>query len=774
MTVEKADREHAIVKLLRLIGAALVAGVLVSFLALPAVGSAGMATRDASDSFNKLPADFSIQPPPERTTVYSADGQVIATFYHHNRESVRLDQVSPLMQKAVVAIEDSRFYQHGPLDMKGSARALVTNAQEGGVKQGGSTLTQQYVKNLLVESADNDKEIADAKAPTFGRKLRELRYAVNVEKHLTKDQILQGYLNIAYFGAGAYGVQAAAQRYFSKDAADLTLPEAALLAGITNSPSYYDPTIFPDHARDRRNTVLYRMAELKMITKQQADQAAAQPIKLHPKLPKSDCVDSKVPFFCQYVKNEILGNPAFGKTQTDREKLLYRGGLTIRTTIDMKAQKAAQAALSRRPSHSRTATEAMVKPGTGEIKAMVVSRTYGTNVKKGETQLNLAADYAHGGNLGYSAGSTFKIFTLAAALDKGMSVGTSFPAPTNTTVSGYRDCKGNGSEPWPVQNAEKSKAKSANLETGTWESINTFYAYLERSVGLCDAVKMAQNFGMKRADGKPLQQNPAQVLGTNEIDVTHLAAAYAGFAARGEYCTPIAITEVTDSNGKKINVPKAKCTKAVDTDVADEVTSILQGVLTKGTARGEGLGRPAAGKTGTCESFTCAVFAGYTPDLAAAVWYGDPEAPWGHRNYGVYGADVAPIWRASMLGALRGTSASSFHTPVKDFGTLDQQTVPNVQGMPVQQAKQKIEKAGFSVQISPRAVDSNQPANTVVYTSPSSGQQADQDTTVILFLSNGSGSVGAGGANANGKGKRGNGKGNGKKGGGFSWPPFGN
>ncbi|GAA4617791.1 transglycosylase domain-containing protein [Actinoallomurus liliacearum] len=761
MTDEKADREPAILKLIRLLGAALVAGVLVSFLALPAVGSAGMATRDASDSFNKLPDDFNIQPPPERTTVYSADGQVIATFYHHNRESVRLDQVAPIMRKAVVAIEDSRFYQHGPLDMKGSARALVTNAQEGGVKQGGSTLTQQYVKNLLVESADTDKEVEEAKAPTFGRKLRELRYAVNVEKHLSKDQILQGYLNIAYFGAGAYGVQAAAQRYFSKDATELALPEAALLAGITNSPSYYDPTIFPDHALERRNTVLYRMAELKMITKQQADQAAAQPIKLHTKLPKSDCVDSKVPFFCQYVKNEILGNPAFGKTENDRAKLLYRGGLTIRTTIDMKAQKAAQQALNRRPSHSRTATEAMVKPGTGEIKAMVVSRTYGTNVKKGETQLNLAADYAHGGNLGYSAGSTFKIFTLAAALDKGINAGSSFPAPESATVSGYRDCKGNGSEPWPVQNAEKSKGKSANLQTGTWESINTFYAYLEKAVGICDAVKMAQDFGMKRSDGKPLQQNPAQVLGTNEIDVTHLAAAYAGFAARGEYCTPIAITEVTDSTGKKIKVPKSKCTKAVDADIADEVTNILQGVLTKGTAAGMGIGRPAAGKTGTCESFTCAVFAGYTPDLAAAVWYGDPEAPWGHRNYGVYGRNVAPIWRASMMGALSGTKASSFHTPVKDFGTLDQKQIPNVQGMPVQQAKKQIENAGFSVQISPRAVDSSQPANTVVYTSPSGGSQVDQDTTVMLFVSNGSGA-----GVADKKGKRG-----GKKHGGW---PFGN
>jgi membrane peptidoglycan carboxypeptidase len=654
---------RVVVKLLRLLGAAAFAGVLVGLLALPDVGSVGLAARDASNSFQNLTDDFSLTPPPERTTVYSADGQVIAQFYYHNRESVQLDQVAPIMQKAIVAIEDARFFQHGPLDFKGSVRALVTNAQDGGIVQGGSTLTQQYVKNLLVENAKNDKAAQAAKAPSFGRKLRELRYAVNVEKKLSKDEILQGYLNIAYFGSGAYGVQAASQYYFSKDASQLTLPEAALLAGVTNSPSAYDPESSPKAATDRRNTVLYRMADLKIITKQQADQAAATPIQLHIKKPKSDCVDSKAPFFCEYVKGEILGDPAFGKTAQDRETLLYRGGLTIRTTLDMKAQGAAQKALDLRPSKSKTATEAMVEPGTGEIKAMVVSKTYGDNKAKGQTTLNLAADYAHGGNGGYSAGSTFKIFTLAAALNKGYSVNTTLPAPFQATISGFTDCKGDHFPPYTLANAETSNATSANLDTGTWDSINTFYAALEQRVGLCDAVRMAQSFGMSQSNGQPLQQVPSQVLGTNNIDVTHLAAAYAGFAARGQYCTPIAINDVTDANGHKIDVPKAKCGNAVDSSVADEVTRILRGVLTNGTGRGMGIGRPAAGKTGTCEAHSCALFAGYTPDLAAAVWYGDPGAPFGDPSPGIYGANVGPIWRSSMEGALRGTDPASFPTP---------------------------------------------------------------------------------------------------------------
>jgi membrane peptidoglycan carboxypeptidase len=735
----REDQDGVVVKLLRLLGAAAFAGVLVGLLALPGVGSVGMAARDASDSFQSLPDDFSLKPPPERTTVYSADGQVIAQFYYHNRESVSLDQVAPIMQKAIVAIEDARFFQHGPLDAKGSFRALVTNAQDGGITQGGSTLTQQYVKNLLVENAKTDKEAEAAKAPNFGRKLRELRYAVNVEKRLTKSQILEGYLNIAYFGSGAYGVEAASQYYFSKSASELTLSEAALLAGVTNSPYYYDPEINAKGATDRRNIVLYRMADLKIISKQQADEAAASPIKLHIKQPKTDCVDSKAPFFCEYVKDEVLGNPAFGKTSADRERLLYRGGLTIRTTLDMKAQNAAQKALALRPSRSKTATEAMVKPGTGEIKAMVVSKDYGDHNKKGETTLNLAADYAHGGNSGYSAGSTFKIFTLATALNKGYSVGTTLPAPNSTTVTGFSDCKGTHFEPWALSNAETSKAKSANLNTGTWGSINTFYAALEQRVGLCDAIHMAQNFGMKQSNGKPLEQVPAQVLGTNSIDVTHLAAAYAGFAARGTYCTPVAINDVTDANGKKIEVPKAKCGKAVDSGVADEVTRILQGVITNGTGRGMAIGRPAAGKTGTCESHSCALFAGYTPDLASAVWYGDPAAPFGNPSPGIYGSNIGRIWKASMEGALKNTRPTSFHTPVDDFGDLGQARVPNVRGLSVQAARQQIENAGFGVQVSPRAIDSTQRKGTVAYTSPSAGVKSDKDTSVVIFVSNGNG-----------------------------------
>ena len=377
VTRDKEDHEPAAVKLLRLIGAAVVAGVLIGLIALPGLGSAGVAARDAADSFQNMPTDMGLGPPPERSAVYGADGTLLAQFYYHNRQSVRLDQITPLLQHAVVAIEDSRFYQHGPIDLKGVLRAAVTDSQSGTATQGASTLTQQYVKNLLVENATTPQQQKEAQADNLARKLRELRYAVAIEQSKTKNQILEGYLNIAYFGSGAYGAEAAAQYYFNTHASKLTLPQAAMLAGVTNSPVADNPQLYPATALTRRNTVLYRMAQLHYITQAQATQAAATKIVLHIKAPKSECVSSKAPFFCEYVKSDLLADPALGPNVAARETKLYRGGLTIQTTLDMQAQRAAQNAVDNDRPGSKDATEAMVQPGTGQIKAMVYNKPYG-------------------------------------------------------------------------------------------------------------------------------------------------------------------------------------------------------------------------------------------------------------------------------------------------------------------------------------------------------------------------------------------------------------
>ncbi|MBC6456335.1 penicillin-binding protein [Actinomadura sp. HBU206391] len=771
MRVADEGTENIVVKLFRLIGAAVVAGVLVALIALPVVGSTGVSARNASDSFQNMPSDLKTTPPPEKTVLYDTSGKPIATFFDKYRESVRLEQVNPIMKKAIVAIEDSRFYEHGALDPKGAIRALATNVEAGETAQGGSTLTQQYVKNLLVENAKTDEEYRAVTAPTAGRKLRELRYAIDIEHKMSKDQILEGYLNIAYFGGGAYGVQAAAKRYFSKPASKLNLEQAALLAGITKNPSAFDPTRNPKDARNRRDTVINRMAELKIVTRAEADAAAKKPIKLNETKPEGGCETGTAPFFCEYVRHEMVDILAKGKKDDksieNAKRQLQRGGFTIRTTLDPQAQKAAQNGILSRVGvkNDRSAAQTMVEPGTGKIRAMAVNRKFGTKRKKGETVLNLAADVAHGGGYGYTAGSTFKIFTLAAALDKGIPIRTSINSPQTITISGFKGCKGEGFEPWRVSNAGDSEAGNFNLRNGTWHSVNTFYAELEKRVGLCESVKMAERFGLRQVTGKPLKQIPSQVLGANEVDVTSLAAAYAGFAARGKYCPPVAITEVTDPDGRALKLPKTQCKQAVDEDVADQVNDILRGVLTKGTAAGIGnVGRPAAGKTGTCEEFTCALFAGYTPDLASAVWYGDADYPWKNRVYGIYGATIpGPIWAQSMREALKGKPVRSFSEPSNRFGDVEEISVPDVQGMSVRIARSTLEGAGFDVSVSTRPVRSNEARGTVARTSPAGGTQLEEGSNVTIFVSDGTGNrqdLGNGNGNS---GRNGNGNG-------FEWP----
>ena len=755
MRVANNDRAQAASTLFRLLGAGVVAGLIVALIALPAVGSAGLTARDAANNFEDMDSQLKTTPPSEKTVMYDAHGKQIATFFDKYRESVRLDQVAPIMRQAMIDIEDSRFYEHGALDLKGTIRALATNV-ESEQTQGGSTLTQQYVKNLLVDSAKTEEEYREVTAPTVGRKLRELRYALDIEQRLTKDQILEGYMNVAYFSAGAYGVQAAAKRYFSIPASKLDLGQAALLAGITQNPTAYDPIRNPKDARKRRDVVLYRMAQLGHISKAQADAEAAKPIQLNRTDPVGGCETSKAPYFCEYVKYDMLNILSDGKYQQLKPKQqqnvvkkLNSGGYTIRTTLDMQDQHAVDRALrgTVAPGGNRVGAEAMVEPGTGKVRAIGLSKRFGAG--KGRTTLNLPADGAHGGGSGVSAGSTFKIFTLAAAIDQGIPVSTTINSPQTTTVSGFQPCRytgkfenkmvknamiGGGS--WTLSNAGDSEKGNFDLKTGTWHSVNTFYAVLEKRVGVCNAVKMAEKFGMKQASGYPLMPIASQVLGVNDIDMVHLAAAYAGFAARGKYCAPISVTEVVDPQGKKLKLPKQDCHQALDQDVADKVNSILQGVLTKGTAAGRGIGRPAAGKTGTCEEFTCAVFAGFTPNLAAATAYWDFRGPWQYKVYGVYGADIpGGMWQQSMRNALAGKPAPGFQTPTRDFG--DTTKVPQVKGLTVAAATARLKAADLKVQVASGSVDSDQPKGTVVSTSPDAGSSVPPGTTVILYVSGG-------------------------------------
>ena len=664
-------------RLLSLLVAAVVGGVLGAAVLLPVVGGTGLALRSASSEVS--PLKLTEPPLAQRTKILAADGSVLTSFYQENRTDVSIDKIAPIMQQAIVSIEDSRFYQHGAIDIKGTIRALIKNNENGGTVQGGSSITQQYVKNVQVEVAARqlvaaeetysnartkaakkaaqaavDKATAerqDATAVTFDRKLKELRYALWVEQHYSKSQILDKYLNIAYFGHQTYGIEAAAERYFGVHAAQLTLAQAATLAGMVNNANQYDPIAQPAATRQRRDTVLARMAQLGYITQAQSTQAAATKPTLHQKVVPGSCDGVKYAYFCTYVQDEVLTNPVFGSTATARQDLLQTGGLTIQTTLDPKVQDAVQRQVERHssPASRRVTMEAMVQPGTGRIQAIAISRKYGTGTH--QTTIDYAADKAHGGAYGVQAGSTFKLFTLAAALKAGYSPSKTFSTPAAISLSGFRDCSGNGLGTWNVHNSEKSTAPSMTMEEATWDSVNTYYAQLEREVGLCNVMKLAADFGMTAPDGSALKAVPSFTLGADEIDIIHEAAAYAGIAAEGQYCKPVAITSVTDGTGKRLAVPSAGCKQVVSKSVADTVTGILAGVITKGTAKGNAIpGQHAAGKTGTNENETTALFAGYTANLAAVVWYGNPAAPVGDPVY-AFGASLAPTWRRSLEAA---------------------------------------------------------------------------------------------------------------------------
>ncbi|CAM5296428.1 peptidoglycan glycosyltransferase OS=Streptomyces violarus OX=67380 GN=FHS41_004734 PE=4 SV=1 [Streptomyces violarus] len=468
----------------KFLGVSVLAGAVLAGIALPAVGALGLAAKGSVESFDELPANMKTPPLSQRTTILDADGGQIATVYSRDRTVVPLKDISPYMQKAIVAIEDSRFYQHGAVDLKGVLRALNKNARSGEVAQGASTLTQQYVKNVFVEEAGNDPtKVAQATQQTIGRKIRELKYAIQVEEELGKKKILENYLNITFFGQQAYGIEAAAQRYFSKSAKDLNVQEAALLAGIVQSPSRYDPVNDEAEATKRRNIVLRRMADVGDISRAQAAEAMKAPLGLKVSKPKNGCITAikGAGFFCDYVREVFLNDPVFGKTKEKRAKVWNQGGLTIRTTMDPQAQGAAQASIKDHVYQSDDVATAatLVQPGTGKILAMGQSRPYGVDIKKGETTLNLSVDGDMGGGMGYQPGSTFKPIVAAAALEDGMPANKVYSSPYQMAYpSPVSACDGkrwvnDPADPAKLENENESEVGPYDMKEATAKSVNT-------------------------------------------------------------------------------------------------------------------------------------------------------------------------------------------------------------------------------------------------------------------------------------------------------------
>ncbi|MCB0889921.1 MAG: penicillin-binding protein, partial [Nocardioidaceae bacterium] len=640
-------------------------GLLVAGLTIPVAASLGYTAKVVDETVQQFPEELDEMPLAQSSKVLAKNGKVIATFYDENRVNVRLDQIAPIMQKALVAIEDYRFYEHGALDLKGTLRAFVNN-QSSGSTQGGSSITQQLAKMTAVTQAQTPEQRRAAVADTYQRKIVELRHAIAFEQKHTKDWILERYLNIAYFGDGAYGVQAAAKHYFSIDASELDTQQAAILAGLVKNPTGYSPVRFPDRAKARRDVVLSRMGQLNVIPAQEATALQQTDLDLNVAPTGNGCMASKsAPFYCDYVRRYLLDDPALGATVADRERLLDQGGLVIQTTMapafQRAATNAAQGAVD--PTDMAIGALAMVEPGTGNVLGIGQSRPMGRDKAKGQTFLDYAVPTQYGDSNGFQAGSTFKLFVIAAALEQGMSPYTSISSPAQVSLAMNKfmlcnDQPYSSYDTWEPRNSTSSG--TMNMYSGTQLSVNTFFAQLEQRTGICDPYRLATEMGVQLTNPKH-EMVPSFTLGVADVSPLEMAEAYATFAARGKACQARPVARILNPDGSLFKDYPKSCSQVMEKDTADRVNDILRGVMAPGGfGSALNINKQSAGKTGTTQGNVAVWFNGYTPAVATAAMIagansnGIPMSLNGQRVGGSYigtahGSTVAgPMWSAAM------------------------------------------------------------------------------------------------------------------------------
>jgi membrane peptidoglycan carboxypeptidase len=641
------------------------AGALIAGMLMPWVVAPGLAARASADLLAPLPSELGSQSPAGNTVVLAADGSLITHFYRNNRTPVSADQIADVMKQAIVDIEDSRFYEHRGLDVEGTARALVRNVLAGAVVEGGSTITQQLVKQTLLQSAVTPEQRQAATEESVGRKLREARLALALEQQYSKAEILTRYLNIVYFGGGAYGIQAAAQRFFSVNAADLTLPQAAMLAGMVQTPANDDPLTNPEQAFERRNQVLERMHELGHISAHELAEFSPQPVAVVPsEPPPNGCVDAVIGgFFCDFLQRHLT------QTLSISQDTLENGGLTIRTTLrpdlQLSGDRAVEAQLPL--GHPLAAMFTAVEPGSGRVLAMSVNRRFGydvTDPAQESVNLNVAASQG--------AGSTYKVFVAAAALERGIP-----PWNTITTSDPYvsRVYK-EGPNPYVVQNVGNYPATLTMVEA-LIRSSNTYFVALEDQLGSVEGpVRMAQRMGLFSLDpvaDQVIGENRGSfTLGAEATSPLALASAYSTLAANGTQCVPTPVTEILDRTGAPLTgadgapLPLAPvCTPdAVPPPIATTLNQILVGdtALPIGTGTRAAIpGHQIAGKTGTSQNRFSVAFVGYTPRYAASVMVLNPKR---NEDLGGYGGRLAaPIWHDAMLPIVTAEPPAPFPPP---------------------------------------------------------------------------------------------------------------
>ncbi|MDJ0315637.1 transglycosylase domain-containing protein [Arthrobacter antibioticus] len=668
-----------------------VVGVLVAALFVPAGALATAAVGGADDFISVVPESLNFEAPSQATTVLAADGSTIATLYAQDRKIVDLTDMSPFIKNGVISIEDARFYEHGGVDPTGIARALLATINGG--RQGASTITQQYVNNMLIEQLVSNGKTDEAKLgaeKTVVDKVKEIQLAIGLEKKMSKDDILAGYLNIIYFGNGAYGIEAASKLYFNTSAKDLTLAQAAVLAGVVNRPSYYDPITEPQHATQRRDDVLAKMLAHKKISKEEYDVALKTPLELQVTKSAQGCAAAaSAPYFCDYVQQLILNSKAFGATPEERTKVLYQGGLTIKTTLDPALQKVAQeqasATMSATDPLQRGAAIVSVQPGTGKVLAMAQNTVFDPAAAPGNYMGNFALPVndengqpLHGAG-GFQIGSTFKPFVFAEWLNSGHSMMTTINGAVRKYPTGYpwkNSCGPIAGEYDPaapgsflLPNDDPDHYYPMSAYQGLYSSINTITFQTATTLDFCNIQKIATAAGVK--DGrtnKPYDVSQiSSLIGTQNVAPLDMATAFATFASGGIRCTPIALTSITDAAGSPLPVPAPDCQRAITPEVAAGVSYALQSVLVRGSGYNIPLNDKsmAFAKTGTTDGNIDTWTIGATSGIATASWFGSYQGngpEWVNQDIvingryftGVDGADLAGGQWAAIMNAAAG------------------------------------------------------------------------------------------------------------------------
>ncbi|HEY8913254.1 transglycosylase domain-containing protein [Lacisediminihabitans sp.] len=779
MSALKVKPSGVIGGLIGLVGFSVLAGVLVTAMVTPALAVTSSAAKGAIGLFDNLPDYIQIGGQSQRNEIYAlrAGAPVpIATVYDQNRQEVAWDGVSQFVKDAAVAGEDRRFYQHGGVDLQSLLRAGVGFVTKTGTT-GGSTLAMQLVKNIRVQQAlqeDTPAKIkaayADAIKASPDRKLAEMKLAIGLEKRYTKNQILLAYLNITGFGGVTYGIEAAAERYFSVSAKDVTLAQAASLVAIVQQPNDQrldNPAHYPVN-KLRRDIILGDMLELGKITQKQHDEAVATPIASYIKLslPNNGCLNAAdAKFFCDYVVRNVTNLTALGASKAERAANWTHGGYKIYTSLDLDQQDVAQAQINKTTPNTETrfalgSAAIAMEPGTGKILVMAQNKDYNNtkDATAAQTSINYSTDQAYGGSTGFQTGSTYKVFTLTDWLQNGHGLQERVDGTPRTFAPNSFKCKGQPTgSVYSPKNDSGGEGGSRTVLSATTNSVNVAFVAMAQKLDLCDIRDDATAMGVHRADGKELEAIPSSTLGTNQIAPLSMAGAIATIGAGGVYCAPTAVDKVVAPDGKELPGQEKNCTQAIDPKIAATVAYALKTVFTAGTATSANPrdGVDLVGKTGTTDGSYQNWLIGTTTKVALAVWVGNIQGNPAKRTAKNLGGEQS-LRQISVAGsngyslkftifktAIKSLNANPAYKggsfPAPDSALLAGRSaiVPSVVGQSPAAAQALLTSLQFNyADGGPEA--SAQPAGVVSRTDPPAGTSTSLGQTVTVYTSDGS------------------------------------